>query len=270
MSNIHCAGCGHSFEPDYDRRNALVQCPACKKIFDTTPETISKSGAASTPAKTRVNYWTVMALLAIALAIGFGVLLVALRSGGSFLVATPSPVDSAKPTTAIAQAVKRDTGSSIWEWPPFPTIDGSIDIKGFYVGMTKAEAEEKRRTQKDFTIAGVRSTMDTLAGYGIMPFKIDYRDDKLDSFAFVFDSSSFEAVLGAVKAKYPQVACQSFQVNTAIGGTFEQLACGLQNQESGLHLARFAGDIKSSALILLSRKQIEEGYAKIKQREKDL
>jgi hypothetical protein len=147
---------------------------------------------------------------------------------------------------------------------PLSAIAQSIEIKGLRMGMTKAEVKEKFPTWKDFTIAGVRSR------YEYTPVHIQYRDEKLDQFMFFFNSSSFEAVLGAIKEKYPETVCESTQVGNAMGATFEQIRCSLSDNESVLQLSRYVSDIRTSVLSLVSKKSLEEQVEKAKQRKKDI
>lgn len=147
---------------------------------------------------------------------------------------------------------------------PLSAIAQSIEIKGLYVGMTKAEVQEKFPTWKDFTIAGVRSKHEHT------PVNIKYRDDKLDQFMFFFNSSSFETVLGAIKEKYPKTVCESTQVGNAMGATFDQIQCSLKDKESILQLSRYVSDIRTSVLSIMSNKSLEEQAEKAKQRKKDI
>lgn len=139
-----------------------------------------------------------------------------------------------------------------------------IEIKGLYVGMSKAEVLEKFPTWKDFTIAGVRSK------YEHTPVSIKYRDDKLDQLMFFFNSNHFDTMLSALKEKYPEMSCESTQVGNAMGATFDQTRCTLKGTDSILQFSRYVSDIRTSVLSMMSMKFLEEQAEKVKERKKDI
>ena len=139
-----------------------------------------------------------------------------------------------------------------------------IEIKGIRIGMTKAELHQLHSDLKGFTVAGVRSK------YEHVPLGLRYRDDLLDQVAFYFHSTGFRQVLEALKEKYPTLACETNNVSNAMGATFEQQKCSLEDANSVLHLSRFVNDTRTSGLTLMSKKSLQEQIDKSKAQKKDI
>lgn len=147
---------------------------------------------------------------------------------------------------------------------PALTAAQVLDLKGLKIGMSKAEVQERFPTWNDFTIGGVRSK------FTHIPLNIKYQDDKLEQLMFLFNSASFQQVLDALKEKYPALKCEASKVGNAMGASFEQVQCSIEDQESVLQLFRFLSDVRTSMLILESKKSINEKIEKEKQKKKDI
>jgi hypothetical protein len=132
-----------------------------------------------------------------------------------------------------------------------------IEIKGIHIGMTEKEVTEKIGNVDEFTIAGVKSKH-----YNI-PLSLHYHDGKLDSLDFFFTPEGFGAVLEAVKSKYPSLKCENSTVWNAMGASFQQMECMLEDSETYLRISRFTSSIDTSSLSLISQRWIDE---KIKHR----
>jgi hypothetical protein len=139
-----------------------------------------------------------------------------------------------------------------------------IDIKGLYVGMPKDEVLQKYPTWNGFTVAGVTSK------YPQTPVRADYVDDRLDSLWFAFDPASFSIVLAAVKDKYPGIACEQDIVSNAMGAKFEQNTCMLSDELSILRLVRYAGDLRTASLTLVSKRRLNQIIEQRKAQKKDI
>jgi hypothetical protein len=140
----------------------------------------------------------------------------------------------------------------------------SIEIKGLRIGMSKAEVDALFPSWQDFTIAGVRSAD------GLTP-SARYHEEKLDAFHFFFRARDFDVVAEAVKEKYPATECVDSTVTNAMGATFRQTHCNITNDPSAvLRIARFARDVRTSALTLISVRSVKEGLEKRQERKKDI
>ena len=143
-------------------------------------------------------------------------------------------------------------------------LSQTLDIKGLRIGISKDDVEQKTPMLADFTIAGVRSK------YEHSPVSLEYREDKLDQMFFFFDPSGFDEVLGAVREKYPRMTCENSEVGNAMGAKFKQVQCSVQDSNSVLQVTRFVGDIRTSALTLMSKRALREQSETAKQRKKDI
>jgi hypothetical protein len=112
MSRIRCTACGHSFEPDYDRPNLLVQCPACKGILNTKPQITPRSDEATSAGRGQVSYLIVAGLVASALSIGFGGAYLMLRSSGGGSVTSPLPDGQTKSAAVQSDVVTSNASGS--------------------------------------------------------------------------------------------------------------------------------------------------------------
>jgi hypothetical protein len=119
---------------------------------------------------------------------------------------------------------------------------------------------DAKARQRNFQIAGV--------SFKQAP-SIAYRDKKVDNFVFFFDPKKFETMRDALVEKYPKLGCESSQVKNAMGASFEQIICALQDAESVLKLKRFQ-DLNTSLLQLTSKKLIEETTEKKNKQKKDI
>ena len=141
-----------------------------------------------------------------------------------------------------------------------------IEIKGLYLGMPESEAEQKIDVAPPdkFTIAGVPSKYENTNA------RLDFHESKLDEFMFFFDSGSFDDVLRAVKSKYPALQCAGSTVSNAMGASFKQVNCILQDHIGTLTLDRFVSDISTSVLCLTSHRKDREREQENNEKQKDL
>lgn len=141
----------------------------------------------------------------------------------------------------------------------------TVDIKGLHLGMKKEEIINKfgPLPLKEFTIGGVQSMFD-------LNFYDDFYENKLDRFIFFFEADSFNEVLQAVKLKYPALKCVDSTVSNAMGASFKQTICELQDQLGTLTLKRFVSDISTSVLNLSSHRRNQELANKQKMKQNDL
>lgn len=144
-----------------------------------------------------------------------------------------------------------------------PTVK-EIEIKGIYLGMTKEAAIEKVGQipvpPHSFTIGGV-SNKDIMW---------KFHKNKLDHFEFYFNPIGFKFVVKAIKSKYPNLDCSESTVSNSMGAKFTQVNCILVTATSTLFLSRYAPDLTTSTLELLSERKMRELSKELKQSEKDI
>ena len=141
---------------------------------------------------------------------------------------------------------------------PEPQVEFSvqtIELKGVRLGMLRSEVESitgdyMNYEQRNFTIGDVATDTNK-------PPLQDYIDGKLSSFFFTFQSSSFSDVLGAVKSKYPSLACHSTEIRNGFGAVFPSVECVLHSADGRLTLKKYGVDLNSSYLALTSNEQLE-------------
>ncbi|KQV60126.1 hypothetical protein ASC95_01215 [Pelomonas sp. Root1217] len=138
-----------------------------------------------------------------------------------------------------------------------------IAIKGMFIGMTTAEFIALPKSEP--TIGGVMSTQ----GYQD-PFNLDWNEGRLEGLLFFFKAENFDAVLGAVKGKYPKLQCTTSQIENRMGGKFQQVTCNLRQAGASLMIKRFTGDIETSALGLHSEGALLRRAKATKARESDI
>jgi hypothetical protein len=142
--------------------------------------------------------------------------------------------------------------------------DGSLEIKGLKIGMSKEEVTEKYPTWTGFTVAGAR------AKYAALPVMIKYHENKLDEFMFFFTPDAFDALLIAFKEKYPSLACTSSSLGNAMGANYEQVQCSLSDSDSVLQVRKYVSDSRTSLLSLHSKRFVEEESKKQREQKKDI
>jgi hypothetical protein len=135
----------------------------------------------------------------------------------------------------------------------------NIEIKGLRMGMPESEAKSIIDKNGGITIAEVYADYYNLA----------YHEGKLDKFSFLFKSSEFDSVLGAVKEKYPSLKCSDSTVSNAMGASFDQTECNLISSEAAMVLIRRA-DVKTSALIISSKRLLDEMAKSNEKSKKDI
>lgn len=140
--------------------------------------------------------------------------------------------------------------------PPSPGPE--IEIKGVKLGMPKNDAEYKLL---GLTIGGVEAKDRVTRSY---------YEDKLDRFLFVFESKSFDDVLGAVKGKFPDLKCEDSTVTNSMGAKFNQVDCFLNDQQGTMLLSRFFGDVTESMLAVTSHRWQNEIKAKDQKKRGDI
>jgi len=110
-------------------------------------------------------------------------------------------------------------------------------------------ADVKKQFPKMFTeIAGIRLKQAP---------RIEYRDDKVDTFFAEFDSNEFETMKEALQEKYPELFC-------------EHQYCMLEDASGSVGLMRYWTGLSTSGLLLVSHKWKKESEEKGKQRRKDI
>ena len=140
-----------------------------------------------------------------------------------------------------------------------------ISIKGVRVGMSRGEFVAK--------FGGTQVNAFTVGRAGnIYPIKPEFKDDVLVDFTMFFKSSSFDDVLGAVKEKYPKMICAESKTANTMGTVFKQVDCAIdgKNPPSSLMLRRFVGDIRTSALMLISKEELDSINKRAAERKKDI
>jgi hypothetical protein len=142
-----------------------------------------------------------------------------------------------------------------------PMSEKPIEIKGISIGMPREQFEKIVNQEEYFTIGGARSKYRTQDG--------EYVEGKLDQYIFFFGASKFDDVLEAVKEKYPSISCIDTQVSNAMGASFQQTSCSINDATSTLNLTRLA-DIKTSALMLISKRKLDEKEKRRQQGKKDI
>jgi len=147
---------------------------------------------------------------------------------------------------------------------PAQVLGQSLDIKGVRIGMTEAEVNERIGNAREFTIGGVTSKNPD------RPVGLKYHEGKLDYLAFYFDAKDFSRVQEAVKDKYPSIDCSSSTVTNAMGAKFEQVTCLIADSESSLGLRRFSLDIRTSSIILTSKRLFDEMSKRRAETKKDI
>lgn len=130
--------------------------------------------------------------------------------------------------------------------------------------MQKSEVLQKFPSWAGFTIAEVPGK------YTHSPMHVEYFEERLDFLLFFFNAPNFPSVLAAVKEKYPGLICEDSQVGNAMGATFTQTNCALEDAESILRITRFVSDIRTSSLSLTSKRKLAELAERSKQKKKDI
>lgn len=138
-----------------------------------------------------------------------------------------------------------------------------LEIKGIRLGMTETEVQEKMDSNLVgyITIAGVRSKY---------PVGFEYYNGKLDHLTILFDSNEFETIAEAVKAKYPQIKCNTGKVTNGYGASFTQKFCELKGKTGELILFKFLDTIETSCLSLKSNRLIKQNSDEHNKKKKDL
>jgi hypothetical protein len=142
-----------------------------------------------------------------------------------------------------------------------PELSQALEIKGISIGMPEPQVENIIRPEEIFTVGGVRSKDQRVYR--------DYVEGKLDNLVFTFSPSSFDEVYHAVKEKYPSIECVESSVSNAMGATFKQMECRIYDADSMLKLFRMI-DTTTSALVLVSKKRLEESSRSKEHNKKDI
>jgi hypothetical protein len=155
-------------------------------------------------------------------------------------------------TMIVSSAMVLEYGLPIAMIPDVPVVleaqkNPALEIKGLKIGMTEKEAYDK--SIYGFTIGGVSPKN---------PIDLKYHDGKLDRLSFVFTPEGFNAVLEAVKSKYPSLKCNNSSVSNAMGASFQQMICMLESPEATLIIRRFTTSIDTSTLTLTSQRFFDE------------
>lgn len=143
-----------------------------------------------------------------------------------------------------------------------------INIKGIYIGMTKDEFNDKFANidLNNFTIGGAPNK------YAEQPLDPEYdKNNKLVRFVYFFHPNFFDDVKFALKNKYPALKCNNSSVSNAMGASFQQIICTIDDNISMLAIKRFAGDINTSGISISSKKFFnEESTKKLKAIQQDM
>jgi hypothetical protein len=137
-----------------------------------------------------------------------------------------------------------------------------IEIKGLKIGMT--EKKVSNVGIYGFTIGGVKSK------FPDNPINLEYYEGKLDRLSFFFTPEGFDAVLEAVKSKYPLLECNDSIVSNAMGASFQQMICILEGSEATLIIRKFTSSIENSSLSLTSRRRFDEMEEQDNNNKKDI
>jgi hypothetical protein len=144
-----------------------------------------------------------------------------------------------------------------------PSTVAQVDIKGIRIGMTRTEVTRMFPTWEGFTVAGV-------AQHAAFRDPTVFHKGKLDRFVFAFYPQSFEAVLSAVKEKYPTLACRTVTITDSAGTNAEQTMCAVADPNSVLLIRRFATDLQTSMIALYSRRFLAEDTNRALKQKKDI
>lgn len=151
-----------------------------------------------------------------------------------------------------------------------PYSPSELEIKGIKIGMTEHDAnyakidsqmkaiqsasERERVAGLGFTIGGVRSKNDMLNDVDFT-----FRDEKLVMLTFIFKPDGFDMVIEAVKSKYPMLQCNESIVSNAMGASFHQIDCEVNDSKGNtLLITKFDGNIETSSLHLFSQRYLDE------------
>ncbi|MCK9636860.1 MAG: hypothetical protein M0R41_11350 [Methylobacter tundripaludum] len=155
-----------------------------------------------------------------------------------------------------------------------------LEIKGIKIGMTEHDANyakidsqmkaiqsaSERVAGLGFTIGGVRSKNDMLNDVDFT-----FRDEKLVMLTFIFKPDGFDRVIEAVKSKYPMLVCNESIVSNAMGASFHQIDCGVNDSQGNtLLITKFDDNIETSSLHLFSQRYLDEQEKKRSDKKKDI
>ena len=144
-----------------------------------------------------------------------------------------------------------------------PITSESVEIKGIRIGLTRTEVSRLAPDWSKFTVAGVSQ-------HPAFRDPTVYANNRLDRFVFVFYPHDFDAVLSALKEKYPQARCVT-RVITDFGGTSaEQQECAVTDPRSVLLLRRYAADLQTSLIALYSRRFFAAEEKRLARQKKDI
>lgn len=149
---------------------------------------------------------------------------------------------------------------------PKPVAIAEIEIKGLKLGMSfNAVAEAIAKSENGaLTIGGV-----WMKG-GSRPL-IRYNDsDQMTSLYFQYEPDDFDAVIGAVKSKYPSTICENSKITNRMGAAFLQTECRLLAKSGYLTLSRYGGDITEGSLLLISNDALKSQSEERRKKDGDI
>jgi hypothetical protein len=148
-----------------------------------------------------------------------------------------------------------------------------VEVKGVRIGMTKAEVTEKlgSLSPKGLVIGCVPSYYAFQTNLPLDPgVQMEFNEDALERFTFLFHSKNFDELLLAFKEKYSHFRCEKTQVQTQAGGKFTQDSCFVEDQQSRLTLSRFAGAVDTGGLVISAKSRIQKDIDARLQKRKEI